>query len=303
MFAMALSPAAAQEYRDRNSAGGSGGAPFTARCAQGDYLVGLSARSGNLVDAIAPLCARWDAAAGAFLPPGEGALQGGRGGAPAQARCDNGSAVNFLLVETDEANRSIVSMIAPRCANALNPAERTPHAGATHFGRSLTERLAAEAEAEGYGSSAVPYYSEARMPQCRADYVAVGLFGRAGAYLDRIGLICAPRPQTRTQQMASQPSQAARGRLGQTATQAPSCRSGFVWREASTNDFVCAPPAARDRVAAENAAAPGRTAAGGACRSGFVWREALSGDVACVTPEARAQARSENAAAPARTQR
>jgi hypothetical protein len=81
------------------------------------------------------------------------------------------------------------------------------------------------------------------------------------------------------------------------------CKSGFVWREAFPNDFVCVTPQIRSQTAADNAqASTRRSPNGGAygpntCKSGFVWREARPSDLVCVLPQAREQARSDNASA------
>jgi hypothetical protein len=80
------------------------------------------------------------------------------------------------------------------------------------------------------------------------------------------------------------------------------CRSGYVWRAARDGDLVCVTPAARERVALENAEAAGHVDPSGAygvnsCVAGFVWREAFDGDIVCVTPAARALATQENAEA------
>jgi hypothetical protein len=58
-------------------------------------------------------------------------------------------------------------------------------------------------------------------------------------------------------------------------------------------------PAARDRIALENADASKYVDRSGAygvnsCVAGFVWREAFDGDIVCVTPAARALASQEN---------
>lgn len=83
------------------------------------------------------------------------------------------------------------------------------------------------------------------------------------------------------------------------------CRSGFVWREASAQDRVCVVPETRDSTRQENALAAGRRAGGGAygpdtCLPGYVWREAFGGDKVCVPPKSRERARRDNARAGAR---
>ena len=78
------------------------------------------------------------------------------------------------------------------------------------------------------------------------------------------------------------------------------CRSGFVWREASSVDHVCVTPQTRSQTAADNAAALSRIDPKGGqfgkftCLSGFVWREAFPNDTVCVTPDTRARAAADN---------
>jgi hypothetical protein len=81
------------------------------------------------------------------------------------------------------------------------------------------------------------------------------------------------------------------------------CRTGYVWREASPFDHVCVRPASRATAARENAVAFSRIDPAGAygpftCIYGFVWREAYAGDVVCVTPARRTIVAQENAEAP-----
>ncbi|MBU8907501.1 hypothetical protein [Desertibacillus haloalkaliphilus] len=81
------------------------------------------------------------------------------------------------------------------------------------------------------------------------------------------------------------------------------CKQGYVWREATPNDFVCVEPQVRDEVARENALGPSRVQPGGGpygpdtCRQGFVWRETRPTDHVCVPPQSRERARRENALA------
>jgi hypothetical protein len=77
------------------------------------------------------------------------------------------------------------------------------------------------------------------------------------------------------------------------------CVSGFVWRGASSTDYVCVTAESRARVAQENATAASRVNPKGAygpntCIAGYVWREAFPGDVVCVTPQVRTLVQQEN---------
>jgi len=92
---------------------------------------------------------------------------------------------------------------------------------------------------------------------------------------------------------------------GTSQAQDPTCKSGFVWREARPNDLVCVTES-RTRVREENRTASSRIQPGGGasgpftCLSGFVWREAFEGDLVCVTPEVRTLVREENRQAASR---
>jgi hypothetical protein len=85
------------------------------------------------------------------------------------------------------------------------------------------------------------------------------------------------------------------------------CATGYVWRAADQNDYVCVPPDTRTQAAADNAATASRWVKGvygpHTCVAGFVWREAFTGDDTCVTTDQRTAAAADNAAAPTRLQR
>jgi len=78
------------------------------------------------------------------------------------------------------------------------------------------------------------------------------------------------------------------------------CKSGFVWRNASASDHVCVTPVERDQVAADNAAGSSKRQPGGGasgphtCLQGYVWRDAVPGDHVCVSPAKRDLARNQN---------
>lgn len=84
------------------------------------------------------------------------------------------------------------------------------------------------------------------------------------------------------------------------------CKAGFVWREAVSDDTVCVTPGERTIAHRQNQRANlRRNPSGGAygpntCRNGYVWREAAEGDLVCVTPTERSQAARQNADAPSR---
>lgn len=314
IIGVALSPQAAQAADVKSRAkGGPGGAAYEMRCAQGDYLVGLAAKSGNWVDAVAPLCAAWDGKAKSFLPPGTGPLKGGTGGGPvANISCDPVSVVTSLFVEEAQNEQRTVGFLSLQCSAALTGKRTRVATRLERFGKSISELTP---EDPNVGTSAVPLYPSDAMPQCAKGAVAVGIHGGAGKYVDRIGLICAPAPRAVADPVVTpkpftppiRPNAADMARIPArpVAADPATCKSGFVWRDARPGDAVCVTPESRSVARSENAAAATRVNPAGAygpntCISGFVWREAFDGDVVCVTPERRDAVRAENDAAASR---
>lgn len=72
------------------------------------------------------------------------------------------------------------------------------------------------------------------------------------------------------------------------------CKAGFVWREAFSNDHVCVSPRSRQQAGDDNAQAVSRLSAPDTCIQGYVWREAGPRDHVCVLPETRQQTLDEN---------
>ncbi|PVF98415.1 hypothetical protein CPB86DRAFT_825779 [Serendipita vermifera] len=66
------------------------------------------------------------------------------------------------------------------------------------------------------------------------------------------------------------------------------CAWGYVWREATSNDFVCVTPEVRSNTRRDNELANDRkNPDSDICKQGFVWREVTPEDHVCVTPETR----------------
>lgn len=79
------------------------------------------------------------------------------------------------------------------------------------------------------------------------------------------------------------------------ATRAPGCGGGLVWRSATDADHACVTPQAHAAILSDNAHAAARAVSqGGACKPGFVWREATPADHVCVPRATRALVRSQN---------
>jgi fibronectin type 3 domain-containing protein len=84
------------------------------------------------------------------------------------------------------------------------------------------------------------------------------------------------------------------------------CKFGYVWREAISDDHVCVTGDIRTQTALENTliterrSTTDRTYGLDTCVFGYVWREAFAGDNVCVPGTSRDQAATDNAAARSR---
>lgn len=177
----APSPAAADSRV--GSIGGRGGIEFSARCEEGEILTGLFYRAGNEFDAIAPICAR------AYRPTVivSASLRvyprmfGGGGGRADKMECGGGApAIRMIHVDAlraDERVRSVSIYCGPV---SPDPWEDPPYPHAGYSGNDDTSR-------EFTSGERTLLVGQVR---CPPNEVAVGIHGRSGARLDRLGLIC-----------------------------------------------------------------------------------------------------------------
>jgi hypothetical protein len=174
--------------------GGPGGDEFYRRCPEGTYLRGLSGRVGALVDHVAPMCAPRDPKSTQpvlFLDPipaangpGGAGGQGGEGGAASTCGKYRRFVVTGLRVETisylDHGQyRSFVSNAVVECHSTESAESADSEDGARPL-----RMHGGEADKAKYAWASVA---------CPPGQWAVGIHGRAGAYVDRLGLICNAR--------------------------------------------------------------------------------------------------------------
>jgi hypothetical protein len=193
--------------------GGRGGVAFRQQCGEHEYLVGFEARGMSWADAIRISCAR-HALPRYTVGPATAPLgfKGGSGGTLRTARCPSpAEAVAGIEIVVTGSRGTLSVNDDPQlvtgfhfwCGRLAPPHERNEQRyellSAAHF-------LAS-------GSSGV--FSTGRevtfpVPQsCPAGTLAVGLQGRAGQYVDAVGLICGAAP---TPVAAMGPSNPTRGR-------------------------------------------------------------------------------------------
>ena len=172
--AFAVSPAHAQDGTTvTGTAGGRGGGPFTLACPSGMAMVGVNGRYGAWVDAIAPICAIWVPGSRTLGSIDEQPGTGGGGGGRGWMRCEGrqGVAVGLWVWQAANEDRS-VGRVLLECGQYEDPRRRANNlpGGALAFGESI-------------GGPRVEL-------RCGPGEVAVGLYGRSGAFVDRVGLLC-----------------------------------------------------------------------------------------------------------------
>lgn len=199
---------------DRPVYGGLGGNYFRAECPKGSYLVGLDGRAGAWVDRIAPVCAPWRRGSQTFGAPSVGQSFGtSEGGQEHHESClgsgINNRAVQSWNIETLKSDNRFVQYIGALCIS-LAPSASIPSYGPFEFG----PKPAVAPGDEPLDS--IPTRSDRSVEQkCPAGEIAVGIHGRAGKFLDAVGLICGPlptklsAPPTKVNPLATAPATAA----------------------------------------------------------------------------------------------
>jgi len=146
--------------------GGTGGAAATLKCDSGQVMVGVTVRSGNWLDSIAPRCATPDAT-GAWANDARGPRAGGSGGTTETERCPSDHAVSAISGRAT----ALIDKLRIRCRPLASETSTTGEEilggvvggnGGTEFGRIA----------------------------CPTDLAATGFAVRTGAYVDQLKLIC-----------------------------------------------------------------------------------------------------------------
>jgi hypothetical protein len=165
--------------------GGPGGNAFVARCPQGRFLTGFELRTGDTVDAIRPICVA------AYGPNEIGPLQsypskfGGDGGGIQQLVCPSDAPI-VIKMDIGWAGKEIfsVSYIGLFCGVA--GVTQTP----SKFPTVKFYEPFQDSSRDIFGVPHSMVKRGAEMESCPPGLVAVGINGRAGKWLDAVGLIC-----------------------------------------------------------------------------------------------------------------
>ena len=174
--------------------GGPGGSEFTAPCWKGEYLTGVALRAGDDVDAIAPVCAS------ATSISTRGSFSGGPGGSPVQLWCPrNAPAVLGLDVAAEGADTVVVNNVHLYCGLPISHQDPPASPSAVFDGPSAVQSKPIIPILVG-GS---PILKSQDHQVCPAGQIATGVYGRAGKWLDAMGLVCGAPPPPPANAVAS----------------------------------------------------------------------------------------------------
>lgn len=175
--------------------GGNGGAPFRLDCGEWGILVGITGRSGAVVDQVGGLCVKIDPRSATWVGGVyETARVGGSGGGPFRKACPVGHALMGVEGSTTyAANTTVVRMLDIKCIS-LGIHRRWD--GSQIMGT----RMVFNGDPEPHRIAAAQHLCE---PPLKPDghhqrawgRVGLAFEGRAGLYLDRIRLVCNSMPQ------------------------------------------------------------------------------------------------------------
>lgn len=169
---VAALPSAASA-RSTPALGGGGGGEFQSGCPINSYMIGVSGRTGAWIDAIQPVCARWNVRTQQLDSAGRGPLAGGNGGGPNTKMCAYRQAVSgWEIGQRRYGGGVVVHWVRLRCKD-LQPEPA---------GEGLIR--------ERFGSYDDTPNGDWADHRCPPGELATGIYGRHGAFLDRAGLFC-----------------------------------------------------------------------------------------------------------------
>src|SRR5882757_748627 len=104
------------------SFGGQGGSEYENSCPFGSVMTGINYREGSWVDAVGPICSRFDRDKKHFVEGGALPLVGGHGGGPGAIRCERqrGVVIGFAVTQARNRDKSVGSIFVV-CGDYLSP--------------------------------------------------------------------------------------------------------------------------------------------------------------------------------------
>ncbi|MBU6481731.1 MAG: hypothetical protein KGS09_14430 [Nitrospirae bacterium] len=181
--------------------GGPGGAPFRLDCGESGLLVGVTGRSGIVIDQIGGLCVKVDPISGVWVGGAyETAHYGGTGGQPFNRRCPVGQALWGLEGSVNYFDGTpVVGSINIKCVEIGIHPERV---GATIEGTRLIDyygdpdpvKVQAEQDYCDTPRVGTDVHRESRV----WSRIGVALEGRSGLFVDRVHIVCGSIPTNQT---------------------------------------------------------------------------------------------------------
>jgi hypothetical protein len=167
----AANPALLSVKRTR-AYGGEGGGPFEISCPVGTVMTGLNARHGEWIDAVSPICSKF-VQGNRFGEIKYEVYSGGNGGGRGYMRCQGprGVVTGLQLFQANNRDGSVGHIII-ECGDYRDPAK-------------FNNKLPGSADYLGQSMRGQRAYR-----RCTPPMVAGGIYGRSGAFVDRLGLSC-----------------------------------------------------------------------------------------------------------------
>jgi hypothetical protein len=165
-FGLTCRPLSIQNTVNLNSAGGTGGTPFTRTCGFGELAVGMRGGAGAWLDSVGLICMNEDTiGTGATTPVSNGSLAGGAGGVSWERRCPPFMALKGVRTRA----ASYVDRLEFLCQDVRDP---------VRVHNSITELA---------GTSSTYHYLE----QCQSESVITDLtLKRTASFVHRVGGVC-----------------------------------------------------------------------------------------------------------------
>jgi hypothetical protein len=200
LSAALVTPASAR-LASSEGIGGPGGVPFRLDCGEYGLLIGVSGRSGIVIDQIGGVCVKIDPISGVWVGGSyETAHYGGSGGGPFNKRCPVGQALWGLEGAVNYFDGTpVVGSIDIKCIDIALQAEKNgTWIGGTrlinYYGDPDPLKVQAEQDYCDYPSVGTNVHREPRV----WNRIGLALEGRAGLFVDRVHIVCDWMPTNQT---------------------------------------------------------------------------------------------------------
>ncbi|UZR29046.1 jacalin family lectin [Methylococcus mesophilus] len=170
---------------DLPSIGGSGGSPYRILCPAGSFLTGFEGRAGDYVDRLGLVCSKWSGSeleSGQFQHVYAGTSRGGKA---QQVFCPAQHVVHGADFSVLSSDAQLLDEFSFECIYMKRPEGNGQRFNFTSTG---------SRGGWSFGGRSGWHF-------CPPDEVVIGIYGRSGDFVDRIGLVCDLTPQARFQSL------------------------------------------------------------------------------------------------------